>query len=419
MQVNAINFNIVSSNLGINRAKTRFYNKQDENNNTADIKARNIVYKIDNDKLNINIPYMTAQIIDKTPKDPLNMSDPANFKFRMYDAELQIGDIGLSSYMREQLQNDPKGKLSDLRIVCVSGNRLRFEGKMKIGFLNVPFKLDGSIKAVPGNLLKFTPDKINIYGISVKKFMDTFGLEIGNIAKISDSGGRFFSLGDSIYMVPNKFTSEPSLEGKVSDVKTEGGNLSIIYSQNSEGKMPSIFNKDSSNYVKLVSHNNLLFEGIRLKDADVILNDKTPNTPLDFTDSNERLQKVNSGEIGISQPVLEKMVVSQMGSNNPIKNLQVNLKPGHTEIKGKYWGIFPISVSMFFDKSPNGELMLTPKKAELLGFIPLPKSLIKKTLQESLNGTVYGDGVTVPMSDIELSPLKQVINRANELILRM
>src|SRR5690606_8749557 len=95
--------------------------------------------------------------------------------------------------------------------------------------VRVPFTVEGSLKIVPGNVIKFDPEKIKVAGIQVNSLMKIIGLELSNFTKFKDSSGRIDLVGSSFLLKIEKFTDDATIQGNMKDIKSGNKSLKVIF----------------------------------------------------------------------------------------------------------------------------------------------------------------------------------------------
>jgi len=388
--------------------------------NKSQLDAQNSILKINDEKfnLNINLPHLQAELIDKTPHDPLNFKDVASFDMNIKNGVLSLKDAELSSVVKSLLK-DETDLIKDINFNFQPGNNAEVNLKVKKG-LNFNIKINGKLSAQPvNNMVRFTPDKISVNKIPVQGLLKLFKLEVGELVKVGNPNGSFFTSGDSIYFGPTKFVSNPKIDREIHDVRTGIGTISILLGKDSSNYQNTPL-YGSNNYLRLRG-GNVDFNGFNLQDADVALLDGTPNDPFDI--ENDPSQKVISkGRVAIPEEFIATALKQKAGSGS-LKDMQFTMPNGVGKLKASMWGFLPISLNLHFSNSSTGELKVTPNKGRVLGFIPLPNSLLRDTLKKETEGKIDGNGVTVDLgklADLQTpNGIKTVESKNAQLVLYM
>lgn len=397
--VTPVSFNVFSSMGYTLPQPSRGTIRTDQPVNKANMEGQNMVLKINNSdiKMNIDIPHLDADIYDKTPQDPLNFKDMSSFNMNVNNGILNLNGAELSATVKNVAAKETD-LLKDIQINFVPGNRVNVDMKVH-KFLNFKVKLEGSVTAQPvNNMIRVKPDKISVAGIPIKGILDLFHLQVGEIVKIGKPSGSFFSSGDSVYFSPTKLVDTPSIDGNVTDVKTGMGVISIMIGKDNVNtyKPKPLYGAD--NYLRLRG-GDVDFSGFNLKDADVALLDQTPNDPFDM-DSDPAKKVIAKGKVSIPDSFIATALKDKMGEGSSLKDMRFSMPDGVGKLKASMWGFLPISLDLNFGKSNNGMLKIVPDNGKVLGFIPLPDSLLRKTLVKETEGQIEGNGVTVDLNKL-------------------
>lgn len=365
---------------------------------TSKMNAQNLILKINEPevKLNINIPHIDADLYDKTPQDPLDFKDMKSLGMRINNGVLSLSANDLTSTVKTLIAKETD-MIKDFNINFTPGERVQADIKVK-KFLTFNVKIEGKVSAQPtNNMVRLTPDKISLGKIPVKGLLDFFGLEIGEIVKIGKPNGSFFTSGDSIYFGPTQLVTNPTLDAHVTDVRTGMGSLSIMLGDSAKYQPKVLHGAD--NYLRLRG-GNVNFNGFNLQDADVSLLDGTPNDPFDI-DNDPSKKVISSGRVAIPEEFIATALKNKAGDGSSLKNMKFTMPNGVGKLKASMWGFLPISLDLNFSRSTDGkQLKVTPDKGKLLGFIPLPDSMLRSTLAKETEGQPDGNGVTVNLDKL-------------------
>lgn len=389
---------------------------EDPVQNMTTVKAQNLLFKVEQDgiSMGVKVPYFSADIYDKTPKDPLKFDEFTSLNLKVKNAYLQANDVELSNTVKTVIQKKTD-IINDIDITFNPNNQVNADLKIK-KLLNFKVKIEGKLDTNPiNNMMSYTPTKINVAGIPVKKMLDVLGLEIGEIVKIGNPSGSYFTSGKSIYFKPTEFIDSPKIEGHITGVQTSFGKISLMVGDSNVVSAPL---HGSNNYVN-IKGGNVDFKGFNLHDADVTLADKTPENDFDLI--NDPAKKIiTEGEVGIPESFIHTALRDKQKPTSTLKDRNFTMPDGVGKLKGKMWGFLPVKLDMEFMPSATGGLKVEPSKGKALGFIPLPNSILLKSLKEETEGTIEGKGVVIDLdnlADVKTTPLKQVRNEDGKLVL--
>lgn len=146
-------------------------------------------------------------------------------------AEIAVSATELNKQFQSILTLSNEKRLKNAVLTPVPGGKLMSKGRVKAkSYLpEVSFELEGSLQALPGNRIRFSPEKIKVAGIPVKSLMDAIGLELSNIAKFKDSFGRIEQKGNDIDLIVQRFTKDAIIDGQIKHIQTTPQELVVIF----------------------------------------------------------------------------------------------------------------------------------------------------------------------------------------------
>lgn len=384
--------------------------------NMTAVKAQNLLFKVEQDGLSmgVKVPYFSADIYDKTPQDPLKFEEFTSLNLKVKNALIQANDVELSNTIKTVVQKKTD-IVDDIDITFKPNNFVNADLKIK-KLLSFKVKIEGQLDTNPiNNIMSYTPTKINVAGIPIKGMLDVLGLEIGEIVKIGNPSGSYFTSGKSIYFKPTELIDSPKIEGHVTGVQTTFGKISLMVGNSDVVSAPL---HGSNNYVN-IKGGNVDFKGFNLQDADVTLTDKTPEDDFDLiNDPSKKI--ITEGQVGIPEEFIHTALRNKQKPTSTLKDRNFSMPDGVGKLSGKMWGFLPVKLDMKFMPSNEGGLKVEPSKGYALGFVPLPNSILKKALKEETEGTIEGKGVVIDLdnlADVKTSPLKDVRNEDGKLVL--
>ncbi len=414
---NKVGVNINSYSL----LKNMGYTKAPVPTDKTSVEAQNTVFNIDQTdiKMKIKVPHFEADLYDKTPQDPLSVTDFKNMDINVKNGLVQINDKDLTFTVTNLLKEETKNIVRNVDIDFIPGNQIKAQVKGK-KFLNFNLTVQGIAHPNPiNNVIRFTPDKININGIPVKRVMDFFGLEIGELIKVGNKKGSIFTSGDSIYFSPHKLVSSPKIEGNVTGLKTGVGTLAVMIGEDNIDTFKPKPVYGQNNYLT-VRGGNVDFSGFNLLNTDLSLMDGTPENDFDIINDPSK-KVISEGQVTIPAEFIATALSKKAGGGS-MKDMTFNMPNGVGKLKAKMWGVLPVSLDLKFGNSSNGVLKVTPDKGKILGFIPLPDSILRNALVKETQGKVEGEGVTIDLdslADLKTTPLKNVRTENGKLILNI
>ena len=388
------------------------------NNNTVD--AQNLALNINQDDIQIKakIKHAEADIFSKDANTPIGLDNLKGVKIDARNATITLAGKELSSTVNA-LAKKESPMIKNIAFDFLPDNKAFADIKLK-KFINFNVKIKGELNANPiNNMVRFTPTDINVNGIPVKKVMDFLGLKIGEMVNIGKPTGSFFTSDDSIYFSPTKLVKNLDLDGHITNLTTDAGSISVFLGEDGIAPYQPKPHDGANNYVHIQT-TNMNFAGFNLKDTDLALVDGTPNDPFDLLNDPSK-KVIKKGQLTIPESFIDT-ALKKKTEGGSMKNMRFTMPDGNGKLKASMWGFLPISLDLNFGNSQNGDLKVTPDNGKLFGFIPLPNSILRKTLVKETEGSVEVQGVIVDLgklADLETAPFKSVTHENGKLILTM
>lgn len=418
----AFDNNRVSNNINsFSLLRDMGYKPQAVPTDRTSVEGQNMAFNVDqNDiKIGVKVKHFEADLFDKTPQDPLNVTDIKNLGVNVKGGIVQVKDTDITTTVTNIVKKETNNTVRNVNVNFDAGNQIKAE---VLGKKFIKFKLSVQGMAHPNpinNVVRFTPEKINVNGIPVKRIMDFFGLEIGEIVKFSNPKGSVFTSGDSIYFNPNKLINGIDINAPVTGLKTNAGTLTVMVG----GSIPETHTDKpvygQNNYLTMRG-GDVNFNGFNLLNADLALVDGTPQNDFDIINDPSK-KYITEGQVTIPQEFIAT-ALKQKSEGGSMKDMSFSMPNGVGKLKAKMWGFLPVSLDLKFGNSSTGSLLVTPDKGKVLGFIPLPDSMLRKTLMKETEGQIDGNGVTVDLgklADLETTPFKNVRTENGKLILNL
>ncbi len=385
--------------------------------NRTQIDAYNISYRLNS--LNVKVPYAQVELYDRTPEDAMHL-EGLDFNMHMKAGQVKVNDVDVSITIGSMLdQAKLPVKVKDVRVVFDPDNKVRVEAKVSKFGITVPVKAIATVGTTPQGEVQASLGKVTVAGMGVNGLMKTFGLSLEKTLKLNDPSKGYWAVGNTVTIAPNRILAQPGISVNVQNIRTHVGDLIVTMGDTPEiaAQATSIAQQRNLNSI-VVQGGHFYYDGYFVKDGKVRLEDKTPGTPLQMEKDGETIMNLRKGFVAVSEPRFQGMIEGKLGDGS-LKSPQTSLEATTSTLKGKMWGAVPLKLDLRFGKTDKGQLMFTPENAKVLGFIPLPDSLIRGQVQKMVDGGIpYEKGVALPsLGDTELGTLKQVVHQKDYLIL--
>lgn len=156
-------------------------------------------------------------------------SPPVRLQIRQ--AQIGLSAAELNKQFLSILALSDEQRIREPVLRTLPPNQLGLSGRIKAAryLPEVSFSVTGSLQALPGNVIRFSPTDIRVVGIPFKQIMDILGLELANLTKFKDQWGRVVQNGNDIDLIIQKFTTDAIIEGQIRSVQAEAESLLVVF----------------------------------------------------------------------------------------------------------------------------------------------------------------------------------------------
>lgn len=238
--------------------------------------AKNLIYRFDADIIT-EMPTLDADIKMKQAGKPFCPDDPEDFVVVIHKCDLGLNKASLDAIFNKYVFNYDGSPLTDIDFTLLD-NRLRLSGKLKQGFLSIPFEAEGNMTANGQGQVILTPDIIKANGIRVKSLMGLLGLDIAKFINAREGGGLRID-GNNIIIYPDQLLPPPAIQGFVQSVSVTSKKLVLHFNDRVVRQMPTLPDLNAKNWL-LFWGGDVLFNSILMRDAKIQLIDSTPQDSM-------------------------------------------------------------------------------------------------------------------------------------------
>lgn len=404
------------------------YVPQTDSDNVLYGQGKGVNIRIMQKVLGINSSYIEAAFIDKTPQDAMNIEE-VDFNLQVQAGEISVSDVDATLTVEQILNNraartGKKLPLSDLRIAFAPDNGVDVEGKYKVLGIKIPFAVNGKLDVTTSGAVKYTLGKASVAGISVNGLMKTFGLDLEKLLKLNNPAEGLVTRGNSLYVEVGTLISQqdgaPELNARIRGIRTHIGQLQLLVGNRPEDAQRVIDQKQVKEPAYIHGEGGHAYvDGFFVKDAQVSLYDRTPNTPLYINVKGlERSIQIRSGYVAANETRVQSLIDEELAGTNTFTGLNVDLQTKDAKVSGKLFNAIPLSTRLTMGATDDGRLQITPSRTKVLGFIPVPGGLVRNQLSKALKGEVVGKGIALDnLGGIDLGHLQNVKHQNDYIVL--
>lgn len=208
---------------------------------------------------------------------PVLFDDKRSFIIRIEAADVGLTGKDLSLLLNKYVFGYRGSPLSNLRIT-ISGNELIQKGTLhKVAAL--PFEMHAVLSATADGRIRMHPTRTEIIGIKVDRLMKGLGLPLDKIIDLSKAKGATVKEND-ILLDPALILPPPRIEGRVSAVRIEGGQVIMIFGT-TPAAVASVPDSTAANYM-YYRGGTLQFGKLMMLDADMFITELDPVDAFEF-----------------------------------------------------------------------------------------------------------------------------------------
>jgi hypothetical protein len=235
---------------------------------------RNVTYHF-SETIVVEIKSLDGELVPLGKNEFPIFDDKDSFSLRISTAEIAIDSSNLANVLNSYVFARPHSPLTGLSIIVEKG-RLKVKGKLHDKG-DIPFETEGILTPTTDGRLRLHSEKIKAMHVPVKRLMDLFGIDLGELIKEGKVPG-VAAQEDDLILDLEQILPPPHIEGKVVAVRMEGEKIIQVFGG---AEVKPVKNIRTGNYMAY-RNNRLRFNKLVMNDADLILIDMDPSDPLDF-----------------------------------------------------------------------------------------------------------------------------------------
>jgi hypothetical protein len=232
---------------------------------------RSVMYHFTDD-ISVHIVQLKGKLV---PKDEIPVfDDKQSFILQIDSATIAMSTDALAHVLNDHVFTGKDAPLRDL-VISTDGDQLKIKGKLgQKG--NVSFETVGEVTATPEGKIRLHASHIKAAHLPVKGIMDLFGVKLADLINTKKVKGVSAEKDDVIFD-PEEIFPPPQIQGKVTNVRIENGQIVQVFGTGSAGKPLG----GLRNFMAYRG-GTLRFGKLTMNDTDLILIDSDPRDPFDF-----------------------------------------------------------------------------------------------------------------------------------------
>lgn len=238
------------------------------------VQMRNVMYHYPNDVV-VHILQLGGALVPVHPGSIPVFDDKNSFRLQIDAAEMAITPESMANVLNSYVFSDKDAPIKDVE-VRVEKDRIKIKGKLhKKG--DVSFETESSLTLTGDGKIRMHAEKVRALHLPVKGLMDLFGVEVADLIKSGKVRGVTAEK-DDLILDPSEAFPPPHIQGKVTGIKLQGGNIVQIFGAPESYKWRNV---QARNYMAYRG-NRLQFGKLTMTDTDMVLIDPDPSDPFDF-----------------------------------------------------------------------------------------------------------------------------------------
>ncbi|MFN3431116.1 MAG: hypothetical protein ACK46X_14335, partial [Candidatus Sericytochromatia bacterium] len=132
--------------------------------NTAVINGQNVRYMGPGSQWSVDMPYLQAELIDKTPNDPLAIWEFGTYQIKVKAGQVRLSDEQATKLVASQLwQQGPDFPVTRGSVEFRDNNQVKVKGTYEaFGFLPIPLSVRAQLATPTDTTVKVTPKSVNV-----------------------------------------------------------------------------------------------------------------------------------------------------------------------------------------------------------------------------------------------------------------
>lgn len=238
--------------------------------------AKNLVYRFDEDIVT-EMPALDADIQMIRQGDPFVPGNANDFMVYIHRCDLGIDEKSLEAIFNKYVFNYDGSPLSELQFAFADG-RIKMGGKLKKGFMTIPFECEGKIMPNGQGQVVLKPDTIRAAGIKVNSLMGLFGLDIANFINSREGTGVRID-GNDVVIYPDRLLPPPAIRGFVRTVAISKRVLTLGFDDRVSRQCPTLPDPRAKNWL-LFYGGDVMLANTLMRNAKVQIVDAQPSDPM-------------------------------------------------------------------------------------------------------------------------------------------
>jgi hypothetical protein len=250
----------------------------DENAAVVRAAMRNVEYHL-TDRIIVRITALDGKLTPKAGQIPV-FDDKNSFGLTVDSATIWLSMTALTNDLNDYVFAKPDAPIKHLT-ASTDGDHLVMKGLL-VSKGGIPFETSGTLSVTPEGMIRVHTTKVKALKLPVKGLMDMLGLDTEKLLNTKKVEGVSVDK-DDLILDPEKILPPPQLEGHLTALKIENGEIHLTFGPESGKTAPGAVKEScgAKNYLHFRG-GSVRFGRLTMSDTDLELMDSTPADPFDF-----------------------------------------------------------------------------------------------------------------------------------------
>ena len=385
--------------------------------NETYLNGRNLRYAIHGDSY-VSIPYLSANLVDRTPEDPLDLWKIGSYTFSVKSARIDVDERQLNGAIAGLLSERKDVPVSKATVSLLDDNRVKVSARAKLGPLPIPLTIRAQVVATSPVTVNIKPETIRVFGLPLNWAVRLFRIDLAKLMKLPAGGPVAMGARGSLDVDLRKVDL---FQGQIGGLGIANGRATLVLGGQPDPEVSARRRGDNPNYAEVIATGETLLDSGVIRDAKVVILDNTPQDPYSLNRwDQEGYARLEYGKVVLPEDILVSRFGSAGGEGfylDSVKLVGADLVlKGQKEVLGLP---IPVSFKVRFGNTAAGELLLTPHDVKVAG-LGFGKGQIIAAMKAMPGMRQHGDGLVLDLkqaSSLEMPPIRSVTAERGKVVL--
>lgn len=228
----------------------------------------------------LNVKTLRGEMVSRDGSPPV-FDDPRSYALRDVRGDLTMDAGSLTSLIGRHVFGYEGAPVKDISIELKSGDLVQ-KGKLRKAGVWIPFSMNATVAATPDGRLQLRTSELRALGVPSTTLLEFLGLTLADLLPAQKERGLEVN-GNDVVIAPGRVLPPPRMDGHLSSVSIENGQLHQIFSGGASATAAPLTPPDpkAPNYVYF-SGSSIRFGKLLMTGSDLQLIDLDSRDAFDF-----------------------------------------------------------------------------------------------------------------------------------------